>query len=85
MSLSRLAGSVSARNCRASSALGNRPATSTVTRRTNVGSSHTSDGGMPTFLSLLNTSSSMKLLVRGSLSTGAPSGTIARNTATFDW
>ena len=82
MSLSRLAGSVSARNWRVSSGVGRRPAMSMLTRRRNVASSHGADGGMPSAFSLAKTSSSMKLRGAGRFSTGAPSGTVARKTAT---
>jgi hypothetical protein len=83
--LSRLAGSGSARNRRASSDEGSRPVTSSVTRRRNVASSHSGDGGNPSSLSFANTSSSMKLRAGGRFATGAPSGTVASNTATLSW
>jgi hypothetical protein len=68
-----------------SSGVGKRPAMSMVTRRRNVASSLDSLGGMPTVLSFLNTSSSMKFLARGRFSTGAPSGMVARKVATLAW
>ncbi len=70
---------------RVSSGVGSRPAMSIAARRRNVASSHTADGGTPSVLSLANTSSSTKFFGGGRLSTGTPSGTLARNTATCPW
>ena len=58
---------------------------STQVRRMNVASSHGAEAGMPTARSFLNTKSSMKFRAGGNCATGAPSGMVARKTATLDW
>ena len=47
------------------SAVGSRPAISIDVRRTNVASSHTGDGGIPSVVNCLNTASSMKFFAGG--------------------
>ena len=84
-SFARLVGFLSARNVRTSCSVGSVPAMSMLTRRRNVASSHTADGGMPSWCSWANTASSMKLVGSGMFAMGAPSGMLARNVATCPW
>ena len=56
--------------------------TSMWTRRRNVASSHSSDGGMPSSLSFEKTASSTKFAAAGIADVSAPSGTVARKVET---